>query len=60
LSLDKQNSDSRLMSIRDVKLRVVERAIDALKYESAAIEENAEQSAKTRSKLNEFLNQSKL
>lgn len=60
MSLDKQNSDSRLMSIRDVKLRVVERAINALKYESAAIEENAGQSAKTRGKLNEFLNQNKL
>ena len=55
-SIDKQRDDSRLMTIREVKLIVVERAIDALKYASAAKDCDTDDDAATRSKLDEFLN----
>lgn len=53
-SIEKQRSASRIMTKQQVKMTVVERAIDALKYESSDVDEADK--ANTKSKLSNFLN----
>jgi hypothetical protein len=52
-SIDKQGDDSRIVKKIDVKISVVERAIDALKNDDTDVDSESEEA--TRKKLNEFL-----
>jgi hypothetical protein len=52
-STDKQGNDSRILKKIDVKISVVERAIDALKNDNTDVDNDSEEA--TRKKLDEFL-----
>lgn len=54
-SIEKQSSDSRIMTKQQVKISVVEDAIDALKYEYNSVD-NTDTEKSNKSKLASFLN----